>query len=101
MNTSSTVLTGKGDASVSRKSSTASEHGVKCSSCDIDIHIEAQGDVNIYNCPTPSGSSQPPDCPPCPPVYGTCIPVVAGAKHKLSRDQKLNRLAEGVPVPSA
>jgi hypothetical protein len=26
---------------------------------------------------------------------------VAGAKHKLSREQKLNRLAEGVPVPSS
>lgn len=32
---------------------------------------------------------------------GTCIPVAAGAKHKLSRDQKLARLASGVPVPSS
>src|SRR5215831_14160893 len=70
--------------------------------CDIDIHIESPSAVNIYNCDAPSGGSRPPcDCPPCPPPRGTCIPVVAGAKHKLSREQKLSRLAEGMPVPSS
>jgi hypothetical protein len=97
MISSSAILT-SADGS---QSSTRTEGSVKRSSCDIDIHIEAQGDVNIYNCATPIANCQPLSRPPCPPVYGTCIPVVAGAKHKLSRDQKLGRLAEAVPVPSA
>jgi hypothetical protein len=68
--------------------------------CDIDIHIDARGDVNIFNCSTPGGRGQSTECPPFTPS-GTCIPVAAGAKHKLSRDQKLARLAQGVPVPSS
>jgi len=32
---------------------------------------------------------------------GTCLPVVAGAKHKLSRDYKLTKLADRTRVPSA
>src|SRR5438067_2113221 len=104
MNTRSTFSTGKGSASDNTKDSTASERGTHCSgSCDIDIRIDCRGDVNIYNCSTPSGTSQPPPstCQPCYPPYGTCIPVVAGAKHKLSRDYKLAKLAERVRVPSS
>lgn len=83
------------------KRSTRRDHdadGEGC--CTVDIRIDSRGDVNIYNCATP-GSQPSPDCPRCDPPYGTCIPAVAGAKHKLSREQKLNRLAEGVPVPSS
>ncbi len=71
--------------------------------CRIDIHIENQGDVNIYNCTAPSGTGKtpPPTCPPCFPPYGACLPVVPGAKHKLSREYKLKKLADRVRVPSS
>jgi hypothetical protein len=73
-----------------------------CACCDVDIHITSPGEVNIYNCAAPSGATRPPrDGGRCPWPEGTCIPVAAGAKHKLSREQKLSRLAEGTPVPSA
>src|SRR5215472_14369553 len=84
--------------------------GDDCGCCDVDIHITDPGEVNIYNCSAPgTGGSQ---CDGdgdgggdgggrCPWPEGTCIPVAAGAKHKLSREQKLSRLAEGTPVPSA
>src|SRR5712692_4515010 len=102
MNTISTFSTGKGSTSDSSKDSTAREHRANCSGCDIDIHIDSRGDVNIYNCSTPSGTSQPPPtCPPCFPPSGACIPVAAGAKHKLSREYKLATLADRVRVPSS
>jgi hypothetical protein len=104
MNTQSTFSTGKGNADDSRKDSTANTHGDNCNGgCDIDIRIDCRGDVNIYNCAPSSGTSQPPQptCPPCSSPSGTCIPVVAGAKHKLSREQKLNKLTERVLVPSS
>jgi hypothetical protein len=88
-----------GDAETSKRSAWH-DHDADCECCNVDIHIDSRGDVNIYNC-APSSGKPPPECPPCNPPYGTCIPVVAGAKHKLSREQKLNRLAEGVPVPSS
>lgn len=75
----------------------------KKSCCDIDIRIDKCGDVHIYNCPAPGDTCD--EAPPstCPPeeVFGSCIPVVAGAKHKLGRDFKLKELAETVSVPSA
>jgi hypothetical protein len=43
----------------------------------------------------------PPICPPCFPPAGACIPVAAGAKHKLSREYKLAKLAANVRVPSS
>lgn len=104
MNTISTFSVGKGSAGDTSKDSTASERGAKGSSgCDIDIHIDCRGDVNIYNCSTPSGAGETPPspCPPCFPPAGACIPVAAGAKHKLSREYKLAKLAERVRVPSA
>ena len=103
MNTRSTLSTGKGSASDSSKDSTARERGANCSGdCDIDIRIDCRGDVNIYNCSTPSGTgtTPPPTGPPCFPLYGACLPV-PGAKHKLSRDYKLTQLAERVRVPSS
>ena len=61
------------------------------------IHIEKCGDVYIQTCPPPSE-----DCPCKPgPQTGACIPVVAGAKHKLGRKAKISQLAEDVRVPSA
>jgi hypothetical protein len=61
------------------------------------IHIEQCGDVHIHTCPPPSKNCG------CTPeqTAGACIPVVAGAKHKLSRKQKISQLAETVRVPSA
>ena len=76
--------------------------------CRIDIQIESQGDVNIYNCTAPASSSEPCPplkddhvCPPCFPPIGACLPVVPGAKHKVSREYKLTKLAERVRVPSS
>lgn len=64
--------------------------------CNGGIHIERCGDVHIHTCgPAPRH--------PCPPEAprGTCIPVVAGAKHKLNRTIKVTELANKVRVPSA
>lgn len=77
--------------------------------CNFDINVEAQGDVNIYNnCSATGESGGKPDggcchggTETCPPSIGTCLPVVAGAKHKLSRDQKLAIRAANNPIPSA
>ncbi len=75
--------------------------------CDIDVCITASGDVHVYNCATPPDPGSPdscePDvvsCPPCLPA-GACVPVVAGAKHKQSREQRLSGLAQSTSVPSA
>jgi hypothetical protein len=65
--------------------------------------VDCRGDVNIYNCCTPRGAgetSQPP-VQSCFPTSGACLPVAAGAKHKLSRDYKLTTLATQVRVPSS
>lgn len=74
--------------------------------CRIDIQIESQGDVNIYNCTAPASSSEP--CPPpkddhvCPPVaLGACVPVSLGSKPKQSRRRKLDKLLANTRVPSA
>jgi hypothetical protein len=73
--------------------------------CAVDIRIEKSGDVHIYNCSGPGGGGpgQPPSepCEPGQVPTGSCIPVVAGAKHKLSREYKLKKQAETVRVPSA
>jgi hypothetical protein len=98
MNSSRASSTGRKRHDKSETSGDAKHH--QC--CEVDIHIEAQGDVNIYNCVPSIGTVEPPpEPPPCVPPRGTCIPVVAGAKHKFSREQKLERLLAGVPVPSA
>lgn len=65
--------------------------------CCNGIRIDKCGDVHIHNCAPPEKSCK------CPPEasQGTCIPVVAGAKHKRSRKMKLTELAGKVRVPSA
>src|SRR5262245_38944934 len=73
-------------------------HGKDASGCQIDIRIESQGDVNIYNCTAPAPPDQP--CPPSPPTGcptgpiapGQCIPLTLGAKPKQSQRTKLNTL---------
>jgi hypothetical protein len=66
--------------------------------CRIDIQIESQGDVNIYNCCTTSR----PTSEPCPPVApGACVPVSLGSKPKQSRQRKLDKLLANTRVPSA
>jgi hypothetical protein len=88
-----------GAGAVTGHNARGADHHVDCC-CDVDIHIDSRGDVNIYNC-APSSAVGPSDCPPCPPPRGTCIPVAAGAKHKLSREQKLGSLVDGMAVPSS
>lgn len=86
---------------------TTTQHGSerdKKSSCRVDIHIESEGDVNIYNCTTPSDHSCP-ECPPveCPPdpiAPGQCVPVTLGAKPKQSQRSKLDTLLANTQVPS-
>jgi hypothetical protein len=74
--------------------------------CRIDIQIESQGDVNIYNCTAPRPSEAP--CPPpkddhvCPPgAPGACVPVSLGSKPKQRRRCKLDKLLTNTRVPSA
>ncbi len=107
--------TGKGKGADQGKGATKGNGAAKgrrggrddCGCCDIDIQITDPGEVNIYNCTSPPGKGKPSDGGEgdggggCPWPVGTCIPVAAGAKHKLSREQKLSRAAEGTPVPSA
>jgi hypothetical protein len=103
MNTGSRFSTGKGDHD-SSKNRTGSARVANCSNCcENDFRIDCRGDVNIYNCSVPSEThtTPPPPCPPGFPPYGACLPVVPGAKHKLSREYKLTKLADRVRVPSA
>src|SRR5207253_935976 len=75
--------------------------GPRCHSCEIDIHIDCPGEVNIYNC-SPTGCGCPQDVgssttpvPPsgCFPPVGSCSPAVPGAKHKQGRNRMLANLA--------
>jgi hypothetical protein len=103
MNTRSTLSSGSSGSSANKVDSgnERSTHSKSC--CDIDIRIDdARGDVNIYNCSMPIGpGTSPPACPPCFPPQGACLPVVPGAKHKLSREYKLSELAQNARVPSS
>jgi hypothetical protein len=81
-----------------------SERDKQSSACRVDIQIDSQGDVNIYNCTTPPGEPCP-DCPPveCPPdpiAPGQCVPVTLGAKPKQSQRSKLDTLLANTQVPS-
>jgi hypothetical protein len=77
------------------------------SCCAFNIHVESKGDVHIHNnCAPPKhgrggvgggGDGGDHACD----SIGTCLPVVAGAKHKLSRDQKLYARAARDPIASA
>ena len=74
--------------------------------CNFEIKVEAHGDVNIHHhCPSdaPAPCPSPPGTDACyPPVApgSTCLPPVAGRKHKRSPAQKLQGLAERTRVPS-
>jgi hypothetical protein len=82
-----------------------SERDNKSPACRVDIQIDSQGDVNIYNC-THAPSEHPcPECPPveCPPdpiAPGQYVPVTLGAKPKQSQRSKLDTLLADTPVPS-
>ena len=93
MNSLSTSSTGKGSTGDTDKDSTGSRSCTRCG-CDIDIHIDSRGDVNIYNCSTPSGTGTSPPPPPprpncelCFPPYGACLPVVPGKAQAQPRIQ--------------
>jgi hypothetical protein len=108
MNKTSTYSDGKGNGSDSSKVPPERERPKDRGCCDIDIHIDSRGDVNIYNCSPPGGAGatpptppQPQPCGPCFPPVGACFPAVPGAKHKLSRNFKLTKLAARARVPSA
>ncbi len=96
--------TGKSSDSYKSKNSTTSKHDVHCSGgYHADIHIDCRGDVHINNCSTKTetDTNSTSTCPTCFPLYGACLPVVPGAKHKLNREYKLANLADRVRVPSA
>lgn len=75
--------------------------------CSVEIVVKARGDAHIHTCGEHTGDGNGPcpdhdcDCPSrdCPP--GACLPTVAGAKHKKSRNQRLAALAAGTPLPSS
>lgn len=73
--------------------------------CRIDIQIESQGDVNIYNCtsPRPSGEPCPPSeaCPTGPVAPGQCVPLSIGSKPKQSQRAKLDAILQNTRVPSS
>ena len=78
--------------------------------CRVDIRIDTQGPVNIYNCT--GGPPGPEPCPePCPPsacepptgpiAPGQCVPLSIGSKPKQSLRTKLDSLLQNAKVPSA
>ena len=77
-----------------------------CDDCSFTFNISTSGDIHIHNyCNVPANPPPPCDhggndaCLVCPP-QGSCLPPVAGAKHKLSRAQKLTIRAARSKVPS-
>jgi hypothetical protein len=74
--------------------------------CRVDIHIESDGPVNIYNCtagpPCPEPCPPPlAECPTGPIAPGQCVPLSIGAKPKQSLRHKLDALLQNTRVPSA
>jgi hypothetical protein len=72
----------------------------------IDIRIETQGPVNIYNCTSAPPCLEPPaPSPPEPctkPIApGQCVPLSIGSKPKQSLRTKLDSLLANTTVPSA
>ena len=103
MNTKPIISAADHEANRYSKSSTTKDTDSSPAGCDIDIEIDCRGNVNIYNCATSPGGATVPQSPlaPCSPLYGACIPVVPGAKHKQAREDKLKKLIEGALVPSS
>ena len=82
-----------------REAKTASSPG-----CDVDIRIENQGDINIYNCIEGRDHGKPPqDGKECKPhrAEGACVPLGLGCKPKQSKRRKLEQLMARNRVPSA
>jgi hypothetical protein len=75
--------------------------------CDVDIKIDNQGDINIYNCTEGRDDRKPPhecpECEECKPerAEGACVPLGLGCKPKQSKRQKLEQLKARNKVPSA
>src|SRR3954470_11952675 len=71
--------------------------------CQVDIRIETQGPVNIYNCASgpPCPEPSPPECPTGPIAPGQCVPLSIGSKPKQSLRTKLDSLLQNTRVPSA
>lgn len=73
--------------------------------CRVDIRIDSQGDVNIYNCaggrPCPEPCPPPPESPTGPIAPGQCVPLSIGSKPKQSQRTKLDTLLQNTRVPSA
>ena len=81
---------------------TLEEKGDGC--CHINLKIDSQGPVNIYNC-----SGHPPGRAPCPPAEcpegpiasGQCVPLSIGSKPKQSQRTKLDAILANTRVPSS
>jgi hypothetical protein len=71
--------------------------------CQVDIRIETQGPVNIYNCTSGPPCPEPsvPGCPTGPIAPGQCVPLSIGSKPKQSLRTKLDSLLQNTRVPSA
>ena len=73
--------------------------------CEFNFRIDVRGDLHIHNhCASESTPTTPSDGLPCfpPPAAGnTCLPPVAGRKHKTSPAQKLATLSASTRVPSS
>jgi hypothetical protein len=100
MNSTTTSKTPSRSASDSERKPTDAHCG-----CDFGIRIECRGDVHIHNHCAPEGGKgggvEPTPPGGCTPPAGSCLAPIAGAKHKLSREQKLAKRAANVRVPSA
>ncbi|MDB5809099.1 MAG: hypothetical protein JWN94_1221 [Betaproteobacteria bacterium] len=95
----------KPSALSSREAIDRSREASTSRACGFDFNIDVCGDLHIHN--NCAGETKPPapgDTPPCfpPPATGnTCLPPVAGRKHKASPAQKLATLAANARAPSA
>jgi hypothetical protein len=69
--------------------------------CAVKIDIDRRGDVHIHNCVGSSRSGSQPRLTDASRAQGACLPVVAGAKHKQSREQRLHKIAHGSKLPSS
>lgn len=73
--------------------------------CEFTFNIQADGDIHINNYCAPPGPSDGHGEPSqdgdyCSPSAESCIPVVAGAKHKQGRSQKMAERASRSAIPS-
>jgi hypothetical protein len=94
------------DSSTQGEPASGKTHCLHTAGCNLEISIEAHGDVNIHHhcppgmpaeCDNPAGGEgcYPPSAP-----GNTCLPPVAGRKHKSSPARKLQVLAKRTRIPS-